>query len=496
MSWQCNVMMSHADKTVEESEFDIRGVGAITSLFVILVIGTTTFQITGTMSNKLIKSVFQVANASKSILNDQILIPSTLKKSLMTSSSFLQTPHSEIQVAIQQQRNKEEGLMTELVRDFLDPADFYKAIQNIGIDFFCGVPDSLLKDFCAYVTTNVPKQKHIITSNEGSAIALASGYHLATGKCGLVYLQNSGLGNTINPLISLAQQEVYRIPMLLLIGWRGEPGKRDEPQHKVQGQVTPGLLAAMGIPFQPLPDYIEGAEQALMTARQHLSTVKAPYALLVKRQTFLPFKLKTEEQFEFPLNREGAVKSIVDVIHDRDVIVGTTGMLSRELFEYRVAKDQGHERDFLTVGSMGHASALALGIALNRPKRQVFCLDGDGAAIMHMGTFATIGQSKVANFKHILINNGCHDSVGGQPTDAGNHKDFSFSAIAKGCGYKACFTAITEDEVKEAVKVIRNMEGPVFLEIKVTKGGRKDLGRPTRTPQENKADFMHFLAIN
>ncbi|CAE1283431.1 E4.1.1.82 [Acanthosepion pharaonis] len=236
------------------------------------------------------------------------------------------------QVIEQHVRNQEAGMLTELVRDFLNPAEFYKIMQKIGIDFFCGVPDSLLKDFCAYITDNTPRQKHVITANEGSAVSMAAGYYLATGKFGMVYLQNSGLGNIVNPLMSLASPSVYSIPMLLLVGWRGEPGKRDEPQHKVQGQATPGLLAAMGIPFQPLPDYHEGAEQALKTACHYMKSSKGPYCLLVKRQTFLPYRLKKKEP--------------------------------------EVEKDIGHEKDFLTVGSMGHASAIALGIAMQRPNKQ------------------------------------------------------------------------------------------------------------------------------
>lgn len=196
------------------------------------------------------------------------------------------------QVKAQIKRNEEEKDMTELIRDFLDPADFFKSVQKIaGIDYFCGVPDSLLKDFCAYVSVNAKKENHFITANEGTAIAMASGYHLATGKSSMVYLQNSGLGNIVNPIMSLAVPGVYSIPMLLLVGWRGEPGKRDEPQHRIQGQSTPGILAALGIPFQPLPDYQEGAEQALATAKQYMDNAKGPYCLLVKRQTFLPYKL-------------------------------------------------------------------------------------------------------------------------------------------------------------------------------------------------------------
>ncbi|XP_069132586.1 phosphonopyruvate decarboxylase-like isoform X1 [Argopecten irradians] len=402
----------------------------------------------------------------------------------------------EQQVEEQKNRNKDVGELTELVRDFLDPAQFYNAVNSIGIDYFCGVPDSLLKDFCAYVTQNCPSQQHIITANEGSAVALAAGYHLATGKNAMVYLQNSGLGNIVNPIMSLAAPPVYSIPMLLLVGWRGEPGKRDEPQHMVQGQATPGLLAALGIPFQPLPDYQEGAEQALQTAQHYMDKTRGPYAFLVKRQTFLPYKLPQEETPGFPLDREEAMKVIVDNLMNKDVVVSTTGMLSRELFEYRVEKDMGHERDFLTVGSMGHASAIALGIAQQKPRRQIYCLDGDGAALMHMGTMATIGHSDQTNFKHIIINNGAHDSVGGQPTVAGNHGTFCYSSIAKGCGYKEAFVAINEEEVINGLARLRQIPGPVLLEIKVSKGGRKNLGRPTRTPVQNKQDFMHFLAIN
>lgn len=400
----------------------------------------------------------------------------------------------EAQVKEQLKNNQEIKEMTELIRDFLDPAQFYESLRKVGIDFFCGVPDSLLKDICAYITTKAKKENHLITANEGSAIALASGYHLATGKNPMVYLQNSGLGNIVNPILSLAVPSIYSIPMLLLVGWRGEPGKRDEPQHYIQGQSTPGILASLGIPFQPLPDYQEGAEQALQTAKQYMENAKGPYCLLVRRQTFLPFKLAKKTP-KYKLNRESALKVVVDELMDRDIIVSTTGMLSRELYEYRDTKKQGHEKDFLTVGSMGHASSIALGIALNKSKRQVFCLDGDGAVIMHMGSMVTIGQNGSANFKHIIFNNGAHDSVGGQPTDAAN-ESFSFTNIAKGCGYREAIQVSEESEIRESLKYLRGVDGPVLLEIKINSGNRKDIGRPKRKPIENKSDFMHFLAIN
>ncbi|KAJ9579328.1 hypothetical protein L9F63_024564, partial [Diploptera punctata] len=399
----------------------------------------------------------------------------------------------DLQVHEQIKHNLEAGHMTELVRDFLDPGDFYRAIRNIGINFFCGVPDSLLKDFCSYVSTNVSNSHHIITANEGNAIGLAAGYHLATGNISLVYLQNSGLGNIVNPLVSLAAREVYAVPMLLLIGWRGEPGKRDEPQHMFQGQVTAGLLETLGIPYSPLPDYIEGARKTLNTAKQYMDKHTSPYALLVKRQTFLPYKLSKQPGI-YPMSREMALKIIVDSLHDNDVIVSTTGMLSRELFEHRVVREHGHERDFLTVGSMGHASTIALGIALNKPKRQVFCLDGDGSVIMHMGALSIVGQTSPRNFKHIIFNNGAHDSVGGQPTAAQNSKKFSLTEIAIGNGYLEGQSVETMDELRSGIQWLVETNGPAVLEVKVHQGSRKDLGRPTRSPIQNKADFMNFLS--
>jgi len=407
-----------------------------------------------------------------------------------------ETQEGQEQLQKQQARNEEAGSFTELVRDFLDPSDFHAAVKRQGIDFFCGVPDSLLKDYCAYVTANEESDKHVITANEGAAIALAGGYHLSSGKTGMVYLQNSGLGNIVNPIMSLASTNVYSIPMLLLVGWRGEPGKRDEPQHVTQGKATPGLLAACGIPFQVLPDYIEGAEQTLYTARKHMEVTKGPYCLLVKRQTFLPYKLMAQENIfdSMPMNREEAVDQIIQQLHERDVVVGTTGMLSRELFELRENYGHGHEKDFLTVGSMGHASTIALGVAMQRPKRQVFCLDGDGAALMHMGNMSTVGSTSPENYNHIIINNGAHDSVGGQPSDALS-PNFDICKVAMGLGYKQAISVSTPEEVQAGVDAMRSAQGPVLMEIRVRKGSRKNLGRPTRTPVQNKADFMHFLAI-
>lgn len=365
--------------------------------------------------------------------------------------------------------------------------NFYEKLVENGIDFFTGVPDSLLKDFCAYIADNTPKEKNIIAANEGNAVALAAGHHLASGKFGLVYLQNSGEGNAINPLTSLVDPEVYSIPMLLLIGWRGEPEKKDEPQHVKMGKITLGLIETLGIPYKLLDNNLE---DIISEAVEYMTNNKGPYAIIVKKDTFEEYKLRSKISTNYDLSREEAIRLIISLLEDRDIVVSTTGKTSRELFELREEKKQSHEKDFLTVGSMGHASSIALGIALEKTKRNVYCLDGDGAFIMHMGILSTVGKLKPKNFKHIIINNFSHDSVGGQPT-AGDV--INIPLIAKANGYVDSFSANTKNETIEKLNKIKEMDGPVLLEIKVNKDSRKNLGRPTRTPIENKEDFMGFL---
>jgi phosphonopyruvate decarboxylase len=279
------------------------------------------------------------------------------------------------------------GPYTELERTLLKPAEFFSMLDNNGVDFFAGVPDSLLKDFCAYATDHVAPENHLITANEGAAVAYATGYHLATGGLPCVYMQNSGIGNTVNPLLSLSDPRVYSIPTLMLVGWRGEPGHKDEPQHVAQGELTPGLLAAMGVPFQILPDFKEGAEHAVTDAVKYMRKRKSPFALLVKKGTFDTYKLVKQMESPYAVSREEFLGMALSSLDDWDAVVSTTGFTSREVFELREAASQDHSRDFLTVGSMGHASAIALGIAVSKPSRQVYCLDGDGAMLMHMGAF-------------------------------------------------------------------------------------------------------------
>lgn len=372
----------------------------------------------------------------------------------------------------------------------ISPHDFYNLLKENEINFFTGIPDSLLKHFCSYIMDNTDSKNHIISANEGGAIALASGYHLSTGKIGLVYMQNSGQGNSVNPLISLADQEVYSFPILLLIGWRGEPKQKDEPQHVKQGKITLDLLTALEIPYEILPDSLEEAGKILEKGVKYMKEKKAPFALVVKKNTFEKYDLKNKVGNSFELNREDAIKLVMDNLSSNDVIISTTGKTSRELFEYREELEQGHDKDFLTMGSMGHASQIALGVALQKPEKQIYCLDGDGAVIMHMGSLAIIGQQSPRNFKHIIFNNGAHDSVGGQPT-AGFEIDLQL--IAKACNYNTSFKAETVEEINEKMNLIKSAEGPALLEIKINKGARKDLGRPTISPKENKKKFMEFL---
>jgi phosphonopyruvate decarboxylase len=371
----------------------------------------------------------------------------------------------------------------------LNPEEIFNMLQDNGLDFFSGVPDSLLKDFCAYVADHSENNKIIITSNEGNAIALASGYHLATGKIGVVYLQNSGLGNCINPLTSLTDSEVYSIPLLMIIGWRGQPGVKDEPQHLKMGKITQAILEAADIPYAILPEDNDEAKRVIETASNYMLSKSRPYAILVSKGTFETYELQNKKETNFPITREAALKTIVPLLGKKDIVVSTTGKTSRELFELREKLGQNHEKDFLCVGSMGHASSIALGVALQSEK-EVYCLDGDGALIMHMGSLSSIGQLKPKNFKHIIFNNFAHDSVGGQPTAADT---IDMQKIALGNGYNEAFCAKSIEEIKYRMNKIKSIEGPVLLEIRCNKGARADLGRPTRTPLENKEEFVKFV---
>ena len=375
----------------------------------------------------------------------------------------------------------------------ISPEFFFNICKREGIDFFSGVPDSLMKNICFYIADNTPLESHIIAANEGNALAIGIGYHLSTGKVPLIYMQNSGLGNVINPLLSLADLDVYSTPLLMMIGWRGEPGIKDEPQHKKQGRVTVALLEAMEISYRVLTadSNTKEVEAALKTMLSIAKKENKPCALLIKKNLFEDYKFQSDISYDKPLYREQAVKIVVNSFSELDIVVSTTGVTSRELFEYREELNTGHEKDFLTVGGMGHTSQIALGIALQKQNRQVYCLDGDGSLIMHMGSLAINASMNCKNFKHIVFNNCAHDSVGGQSTVGGK---IDMKSIALNAGYKWGKVVSKEYEIKLALNELENIDGPAFLEIQVKKGFRKSLGRPTITPLQNKEIFMKFIA--
>lgn len=373
----------------------------------------------------------------------------------------------------------------------MDTKSFVDELQAAGVGFFCGVPDSLLKNFCLEISTRCDARHHVIAANEGNAIGLACGHYLATGRPGAVYMQNSGQGNAVNPLLSLADPDVYSIPLLLIVGWRGEPGVKDEPQHVKQGKATISLFNTMGIACEVLPTEDEAARRALQKAVQYMQEHKKPYALIVRKGTFGPIGKSLPEGKPFAMTREQAICTIAAALPQKAVVVSTTGMISRELYEYRCRGGQGHGRDFLTVGSMGHASSIAMGIAMAQPQRPVVCLDGDGACLMHLGALPIVAAAGMQNFKHIVLNNEAHDSVGGQPTVGGN---ISYARLAQDCGYTAVLHVETAEELAAALPSFFATPGTCLLEVKVRKGARADLGRPKESPQQNKAAFMEFLA--
>jgi phosphonopyruvate decarboxylase len=367
---------------------------------------------------------------------------------------------------------------------------FFNEIATLGIGFFTGVPDSTLKDFCSFIEDSVSSGAHVVAANEGGALALAAGHFLATGKPGLVYMQNSGLGNAVNPLASLTDPLVYRIPALLVVGYRGEPGgKKDEPQHAKQGRITLALLDTLGIAYELLPDTIDDARETLRRAGAEMRKGHV-FALVVRPGTFETHTAKRSDDAATDIGREEAIAAVASEIEQGSVVVSTTGKISRELYEFRARSGSSHESDFPVVGSMGHSSQVALGIALAQPDKKVFCFDGDGAIIMHMGSLAIIGKAKPFNFRHIVFNNGSHESVGGQPT-AGF--DIDIPAIARACGYGCAASVNSKAVLVRGIRSFVDAEGPALLEIVVTRGSRPDLGRPTHTPEEIKTLFMDYL---
>lgn len=375
--------------------------------------------------------------------------------------------------------------------------ELYAIFKSVDMDFFTGVPDSTFKDWMTYLKIHTKDElTNVIAVNECEAMAIATGYHLATNKIPVVYMQNSGFGKTINPLTSLLDPLVFSIPALLLIGWRGEPGRKDEPQHLKMGKILIPFLENLGITYNILAKDKKEGEEQIKHAFDHMKTCNEPYALLVRKQTIVqPLNDQTFNE-HLQMTREKAIETIIGEIStnkDDVAIVSTTGKTSRELYELRQKRDET-PTDFYMVGSMGCASGIALGIALNTPsKKKILALDGDGSILMQMGSLATIGHYQPSNFYHILFNNNAHDSTGGQPTVA---KTVNFCEIAQQCGYNSIKSITTREQLKKIIKTLDKLETPCFIEVEVQKGARADLGRPDSTPIETKTRFMHHVQKN
>ena len=364
-------------------------------------------------------------------------------------------------------------------------------VRILDADFYTGVPDSQLKALCNYLmhTYGIDPKHHIIAANEGNCTALAAGYHLATGKVPVVYMQNSGEGNIINPVASLLNDKVYAIPVIFVVGWRGEPGVHDEPQHIYQGEVTVKLLEDMDIRTFVIGKETADVEvaNAMIEFRKVLAEGKD--VAFVIRKGALSYDQKVVYANRNTMKREEIIRHIV-AVSGEDPIVSTTGKASRELFEIREANGQSHKYDFLTVGSMGHSSSIALGVALNKPEKRIWCIDGDGAVLMHMGAMAVIGANKPENLIHVVINNGAHETVGGMPTVA---ERLDLVAVAKACGYPNAVSVDSFDKLDEALQAAKSASALTLIEVKCSIGARDDLGRPTTTALENKMNFMANL---
>lgn len=364
----------------------------------------------------------------------------------------------------------------------INPKDFFDVLKENNYDYFCGVPDSTLKHLCSYIDDNA--HEHLICANEGSAIGNAIGYHLATGKTPVVYMQNSGFGNAINPILSMASKEIYQIPMLIIVGWRGEPGVKDEPQHIHQGKVLLPSMGAMELDYDMLPTKFESAQKLISDIALKIKAEKRPYFLVVKKGTFEDYKSPKTKDIS-PLNRIEAIKEIINTFPN-EKFISSTGFISRELFEIREELKQDHSKDFLTIGAMGHTSQIAYSYA-KHSKAKTICLDGDGSFLMHMGGTTAIKSQPNTHLLHIVLNNGAHLSVGGQPTVASK---LELSNIAKECGFEYAYSVQSEKELLTILKEVKDKTAPVFIDIKVNKEIKKDLKRPNLSPIDMKNLFM------
>ncbi len=369
--------------------------------------------------------------------------------------------------------------------------DFFNLCKKNDITFFAGVPDSTFKSWMSFLEKRDRYLTNIITVNECEAVAVCTGYHLATGKTGVLYLQNSGLGKTVNPLTSLCDPAVYNLPMLLMIGWRGEPDTKDAYQHHKMGLMTIPLLEILDIPYEIISDDRNELDKILKKATYYMRKNNKAFAFVIRRNIFEPLDEKAEEKNDKP-SREEAIKAVLKSLDGNEIVISTTGKISRELFENRVNKEDC-SHDFYNIGAMGCAQSIAFGIALNKKNKKVFVFDGDGSVLMQMGALATIGHYSPKNFYHIIFDNQSHDSTGGQPTCSNT---VCFDRVAQACNYKYVKIAADVASIEKAVKNLKKKNGPSMLVIKIKKGSRNNLGRPTLPPRKHKEKFMQYLREN
>lgn len=364
----------------------------------------------------------------------------------------------------------------------------FSILNDLGGDFYTGVPDSLLSPFIDEIMDRYGiSDKHIVAANEGAAVGLAAGHYLATGRPAVVYMQNSGIGNAVNPICSLLHEKVYAIPAIFVIGWRGEPGTPDEPQHVFQGEITLQLLNCLEVPYaivskdSNLRDIAGELKEYLKNGR--------PVAFVIRKGALLR-QSKREYRSDASLTREDVLRLIISTSCADAVYVCTTGKLSREVFEIREETGVSHAQDFLTVGSMGHSLMIAHGIALAKPQKRVFCLDGDGAVLMHMGNLAVVGVHKPKNLIHIVINNGAHESVGGLPAVSGK---LNLSETALSLGYNRTYRVSDLKRLEDVLHTAETLQGPIFIEAICNLASRANLGRPDTSPIQNRNDLMNYL---
>ena len=372
----------------------------------------------------------------------------------------------------------------------IDQNTLFDQLNAMGLYFFTGVPDSLLNDFCLHLVNNVPDCQHIMAANEGNAIGIAAGYHMATSKIPVVYMQNSGIGNATNPLLSLTHPCVYSIPLILLIGWRGDPAIKDHAQHKKQGELTPVLMEDMDIPYQVL-DADDTVIEKFQWAANKAKELNAPVALIAKK-AILTQKEKKQEYAESPLmNREEAISAVLDVFGKDAIYLATTGRATRELHEQIMIHGFSHEIEFLNVGAMGHLSSIGLGLAVGAPDKKIVVFDGDAAAVMHMGSLATNGRYQPKNLIHIVLNNGVNESVGGQKSSG---QVINLTAVAKGCGYETIPAFVeSKEDLQKAVKQLAESNHLSFLDVHIRQGIRKDMPGLKIEHQHAKTALMNYL---